>query len=197
MFRRLSFWTWVVALLVALLVLLIPRWRTRFLGLVHREQFDAGMPESYWQEILHDKDVDARIEAIRELTKACPKSEFPHPAVVAALNDENADVRLCAAECLGDRGLGDKDPGPPAPEAIRASPALIAALKDRHAGVRKEAARSILRIVGCVALLDWHQTQTRALRIVLRKTLSGCEQDTEPLVRENASRVLKLLREGQ
>jgi HEAT repeat protein len=151
------------------------------------------MPESYWQDMLHSRDVDTRIEALCQLNKACPKSEFPHPAVVAALKDENADVRLEAAELLNGSNMWDEEERPP-PEAARAAPALISALKDKHAGVRKQAAQSILAIVGCHGGLKWHQTKAEELRKKLRKALRSALHHEDAMVRENASRVLGFLR---
>jgi HEAT repeat protein len=53
-----------------------------------------------------------------------------------ALRDENADVRLLAAQHLGGRG----------PQGERRAAALVDALKDSHAGVRQAAAESLCSI---------------------------------------------------
>src|SRR3954452_113560 len=56
------------------------------------------------------------------------------PAVlITALQDENPDVRLVAAQRL--RGAGPRE-----------TAALIGALEDKHAGVRRESAESLSRI---------------------------------------------------
>ena len=52
------------------------------------------------------------------------------------IQDDNADVRLVAAQHLGE----------PGPEGERRAAALVGALKDAHAGVRREAAESLCSI---------------------------------------------------
>jgi HEAT repeat protein len=56
--------------------------------------------------------------------------------LIEALRDENADVRLLAAEHLGERG----------PQGERRAAALVEALKDPHAGVRRVVAESLCSI---------------------------------------------------
>ena len=56
--------------------------------------------------------------------------------LIEALRDENADVRLLAAQHLGGEG----------PQGERRAAALVDALKDPHAGVRRVAAESLCSI---------------------------------------------------
>jgi HEAT repeat protein len=72
------------------------------------------------------------------------------PRLLGALHDENADVRLLAAEHLGGRG----------PQSAERTRGLIDVLKDPHAGVRREAAEALSSIGAdavpalCEALAD-------------------------------------------
>jgi HEAT repeat protein len=77
---------------------------------------------------LKDPSPAVRVAAIREADRT-PDEDL----LIAALSDEDADVRLVAAQRL--RGHG--------PEAAKRARALIVALKDEHAGVRREAAESL------------------------------------------------------
>jgi HEAT repeat protein len=58
------------------------------------------------------------------------------PALIAALEDQDAEVRIFAAEALGEIG----------PEAKEAVPTLIAALKDPDAHVPASATYALVRI---------------------------------------------------
>jgi HEAT repeat protein len=145
----------------------------------------------YWVEAMKSEDGNIRFEAVQKLADMNRKSKELDPAVVAALKDENSDIRLTAAELLGERGLKDWDDELPPPEAMLAMPPLIPLLEDRHAGVRKEAARSILRIVGLHEYEGWKHSK----RLELVRALSGAVQDKETrgLVRENAATVLSTM----
>ncbi len=66
------------------------------------------------------------------------------PALITALRDEHADVRLDGAEALGRIG----------PAAAEAMPALITALRDEHADVRRGVAEALKRIGPPAALQD-------------------------------------------
>jgi hypothetical protein len=80
---------------------------------------------------VRDENPAGRVEAIRAMGWHGDANVF-----IEALRDENADVRLLAAEHLGG---GDFTDG-------RQTAALIAALKDPHAGVRRAAAESLCSI---------------------------------------------------
>jgi HEAT repeat protein len=158
-----------------------------FLGFLTWCFFVRGIPQprNHWVECLRNEDVDARLQAVQELGRISADEKTPDRDLIAALKDENADVRLIAAEWLGNLGLQYKDPEPGCPEGMRAVPALIATLQDKHAGVRKEAARSILRIIGY--RYSWKHTRRKALVEALVKALRDDKQD----VRQKAAQVLK------
>jgi HEAT repeat protein len=91
----------------------------------------ANLPQSYSAASVRDENPAVRVEAIRAMGWHGDANVF-----IDALRDENADVRLLAAEHLGGGDFKDE----------RQSAALIAALKDPHAGVRRVAAESLLSI---------------------------------------------------
>jgi HEAT repeat protein len=130
------------------------------------------------------------MEAVEALGRMSFEKQEADPALIEALKDENADVRLTAVECLGALGMDDKDGEPPPPQAMKVMPALIPALKDRHAGVRKEAARSILRLIGAQTFFRSRHTAWRALVEFLSKALT---EEEEPVVRCNVCRALGMV----
>jgi HEAT repeat protein len=91
-----------------------------------REAVFQGKKTSAWIAQLKDKDTAVRQDAIRALGQMGPAVV---PALVAALNDENSDVRIGAADSLGRLGA----------EAKSAAPALKWAIKDPDKEVRRHA----------------------------------------------------------
>jgi len=87
---------------------------------------------------LKDKDPAMRVAALRAM-----RWHGDVNLLIGALRDENADVRLLAAEYLDGPGpqLGEFDP-----EGEKRAAALVGALKDPHAGVRRMAAESLCLI---------------------------------------------------
>jgi HEAT repeat protein len=77
---------------------------------------------------LQDPNPAVRVAAIRAMG-----TPGDAELLIAALRDEDADVRLVAAQHLGGSG----------PQAEQRAAALGEALKDRRAGVRREAAESL------------------------------------------------------
>jgi HEAT repeat protein len=82
----------------------------------------------HYRATLQDPNPAVRAAAIRAMG-------FPGDVnlLIGALQDDNADVRLLAAQHLGGRG----------PESGRRADALIPILKDSHPGVRREAAEAL------------------------------------------------------
>jgi HEAT repeat protein len=91
----------------------------------------ANLPQSHSAASVTDANPAVRAEAIRAMGWHGDAA-----VLIEALRDENADVRLLAAEDLGGSDLTDG----------RQTGALIAALSDPHAGVRRAAAESLLSI---------------------------------------------------
>ncbi len=85
---------------------------------------------------LRDPNPAVRAAAVRSLD-----AESDSDQLLAALQDENADVRLLSAMQLGSRR-----PGRTGPWAEKEADGLIEALKDRHTSVRREAAEAL----GCL-----------------------------------------------
>ena len=81
-----------------------------------------------WTPALKDKNPAVRVAAIRAMGWHGEAN-----LLIEALQDDNADVRLVAAQHLGAQG----------PEGERRAAALVGALKDAHAGVRREAAETL------------------------------------------------------
>jgi HEAT repeat protein len=157
--------------------------------LVWRLAMRSFRPRSYWVEAMRSEDVNVRFEAVQALGKSSLKEKSPDTELLAALRDENADVRLTAADLLGKLGLQPGDEEPPSPQGMRAVPALIGALHDKHAGVRKEAARSILRIVGIQEYYRWRNTS----RLKLVRELSNALHDEQAIVRRNSCHTLGIM----
>jgi HEAT repeat protein len=81
-------------------------------------------PDRCWERELQDGDPAVRAQAVRDM----PHGGNQH-LLVAALRDEDADVRLLAVSRVGE------------------AEALVQALKDPHAGVRRQAAEALGWIV--------------------------------------------------
>ena len=81
---------------------------------------------------LSDPSPAVRLAAIRSLDR-----DADVDLLVAALTDDDADVRLITAERLGGEGANTR----------KRADALITALRDQHAGVRKEARSSLWSLV--------------------------------------------------
>jgi HEAT repeat protein len=79
-------------------------------------------------QALHDANPGVRLAAVRDLDRDAGVDRL-----IDALNDEDADVRMVAANRLGQ---GDR-------HAEKKTPALVEALRDRHPCVRREAALSL------------------------------------------------------
>jgi HEAT repeat protein len=155
--------------------------------------------------------VIVRIKRVKKLGASSLESRIPDPALIAALKDEDPDVRLIAAAELGDLALPDKsaDHLVVSPELKKTVPALLEALRDRSAAVRWEAALSALRIdpdaIGpFFASAEGKDPKVRVeiiramgkFRATFRRTRSlvtmvcGALQDPSPVVREHAAHAL-------
>jgi HEAT repeat protein len=77
-----------------------------------------------------------RLIAVRLLPQRTQEAAQVVPALIAALNDKEGDIRRSAALGLASFGEGAKD----------AIPALKAALRDRDARVREAAGKALTRI---------------------------------------------------
>jgi HEAT repeat protein len=151
---------------------------------------------------LHDPSPAVRLAAVRTLDRNADVD-----LLIAALKDDDADVRLVAAWRLG---------GTPGPAEKRVS-ALIEALKDRHAGVRRAAAESLWSIgpasgPALIAALKDPNPRLRAGAIfalqseyhkeerkrapgeveAIRPLLEDLLHDDDPEVRRNAEKFLPL-----
>ncbi len=82
---------------------------------------------------LRDPNPAVRAAAVRGL-----KVDSDTDRLLAALKDDDADVRLLSAMRLKERPIGK-----PGTDVERKATALIEALKDRHAGVRRAAAEAL------------------------------------------------------
>lgn len=89
---------------------------------------------SYWAKTLKARDPQLRVRAASAL--GATRSEAAVPALLEALKDENADLRLAAIEALGRIGR----------EARGSIPALSEALTDTDPRIRSEAARALEKI---------------------------------------------------
>jgi HEAT repeat protein len=107
-----------------------------------------------WTPSLEDPSPAVRAAAVRRL------GSKDRQALVGALEDKDADVRLLAAERLGGEG----------PDAEARARALVGALKDEHKGVRRAAAGSL-------------STLRKSAASVLEEAL----EDPDPRVREGAA----------
>jgi HEAT repeat protein len=124
--RRSLYVTLLVATLVVVIVCIIPTSRIILVGWLRGELTYRGKPTSYWVLALSDRDESS----LADLRHGGAASV---PVLIEALADQDAQVRLNAANVLGEIGA----------EAV---PLLIVALSDLRAIVRIGAARALHRI---------------------------------------------------
>jgi HEAT repeat protein len=158
---------------------------------------------------LHDPSPAVRVAAIRGLDK-----DRDLDLLLAALKDEDADVRLVAVMQLETRRYTTMPP-----QCEKTAAALIEILKDRHAGVRRAAAESLglmwpcsesaltralkdsdTRVragaafaLSCAPNVKWEREVTPAQAKLVRPPLQTLLKDGDAEVRENAARALDSL----
>jgi HEAT repeat protein len=120
--KRWLFWAGAVLLLSAVILLLVPTTRVIVVGYLRGEPFCQGRPVSYWISRLGSGQPYERQKAAEVLGEMGPSAAPAVRALVAALADEDKDVRRHCAGALARIGLAAGD----AAEAlVAAAPSLV------------------------------------------------------------------------
>jgi HEAT repeat protein len=91
-----------------------------------------------FEELLKLPDSATRLECLKTLARAGNATKEAVPALVAALDDKESDVKILAAHVLGQIG----------PAARDAAEALTKAAKDSDKGVSDTAAKALEKVQG-------------------------------------------------
>jgi hypothetical protein len=95
----------------------------------------GGRSASYWAEVLTQPDVEMRRKAVAKLGPMMLTDEVAFPATLAALRDQDAQVRLAAIRSLRIYGVQKASQAVPALREVQE--------KDKEPPVREAAAKAV------------------------------------------------------